>query len=46
MGNSSPVLMLHHGISPWELEVAYGTFVKKFAKRWIEYDGVRVSNLR
>ena len=41
MGNSSPVLMLHHGISPWELEVAYGTFVKKFAveQKEIEYDG-------
>ena len=41
------ILMLHHGISPWELEVAYGIFAKKFIveQKDIEYDGDEYSSI-
>ncbi len=47
MEKSSQILMMHYGISPWELEVAYGIFSKKFAveQKDIEYDGEEYSSI-
>ncbi|MDI1496185.1 MAG: hypothetical protein K8823_1493 [Cenarchaeum symbiont of Oopsacas minuta] len=41
MEDSTHVLMQHYGISPWELEVAYGIFNNKFSveQEDTEYEG-------
>ena len=39
------ILMLHHGISPWELEVAYGIFAKKFIVEQKDIETTTVMNM-